>query len=1723
MAHTQAQLPAGDQGQHYATLASLIPQALVNASPHNRAALRQLSPELPGWYISTTQQQKDTLKTFVDASWNSLNQWEAQMAKVQTVTAFAQPLLEAALKDAGYTLDVQQTYLLLYVPAEDAFGRQTGGFKTKTFSLLQAALNNFEAPEAAPGFFNSASGFITRPDDDTGRFERVTTALPIDTFVTLCRELDLGGQYQAYLNSHLRSANVVDDALLRLRFTRWKKDALKVAAHLALLKGDIGADDFALLLRVASGEKNIKIGDKQIWYSTPCLMHLRLQGCLLIEPSVIRRYGTWFIAWFPDDPVQPIKRYASFAEFRQDMTDRLTHGTQDDDRSKGIEPTQYQVFFSRFVAKKDRPYYFRRLTELVDDAPPQSWAARWMRSERGQFWSKLLAPTPFTQVLGDPAHTVRIPIKGPNLDINSDPIKGLWSIIDLWDELYESQLERLLDDGLAEAITTAQTDATNRSRRWSHYLGLGMLVLNTVSMAVPPLGYAMLAVTAAQLLFEVFEGVHELSTGDREAGWLHVGDVLENLVMLGAGAVVFHFSVSPFVESLKRVKVPGGKVRLWKPDLKPYVRNINIAADSLPSAEGLHSYGSDQILLLEGQPLELKKDPYPGKYRIQHPRRPDAYQPEIRHNGSGGWHHEMEQPLSWQQPRLMQRLGSSMEGFDDIELEQIRTVSDVDDGVLRRVHSESAAVPAVLKDTASQFRAYADAVKVSELIRSGNLSSPLAQYAVPLAVELPDWPASWAIEVAEGSGVSTQRVRYAPVGQSATQVINISMTDLMSGKLPERIVQAFSRDQVAQILRQFYQYIPVDNAARITLLQSALADFSVGQRARLFNSLYSRQAPASDSALQALQRDFKGLPNAMGRELLDGAPTAELASLKSTGKVPLALAGQARGMQRQMRLVRAYQGLYLEALVGPDTETLVLNTLEALPGWQDDLRLEVRERDYEGALRASVGPVDASSRKVLVWVSPGRYQAFDEAANSLYIINSLYGSIQHALPDAHRVSLGLPHVGQGQQLKALIQRHALPRPQLRSLLQMLPENRPFFVAPSVLPGNRRGYPLSGRGVGLGDWDRILEERLRSLYPDFTDEEVIALRAANDPYSDLWLKALEREYKVLDAALQQWMSVPIEGVGEFGSPAYREQLLMRSEIVRALKDAWRRIGARHYDAAGRYLGQKIELANKPFHRQLQSLPALSANFDHVSGLDLSNSDFSDVNVPFLSHFAALQALDIAACELTRLPPQITQMSRLEVLEMAENHIVLDAEAVGRLKLMRHLRELWLDGNPLGLAPDISQMRELRLLWLGGTGLTGWPVGLLEVPRPRSFVLDLSANAIDRIPAVALGSDQAGVLARARVDQLLLTPEVRSTLRGYIESVGIDPERRLPPAGTQDSAHWMAGLTADEWQAKQPVWDALEGARGSEPFFDEIRKLSESSDALLAPYKIELTAKVWRMFEAADAEPRLREKLFQMATAPTTCVDAGAQLFNAMGVEVLQWEAHASGRPEWIRLELLDLAKGKSRLEEVGRIARARVEELRTQGRPFPRYDAEGNLVAQYDDQGNRLRTLDEVEIHLAYVTGLAQRLDLPWQSRSMRFSEPDVTPRMLDDAYERVTRLEEGDLLREQLIEQDFWRNYLEATHAEAFEVLLNKSRALDDLLEAQTAWATDGNLSDTQKAAQRKIIETTARTLGKPASEIAPGLVMSDARYYADIAVLAEESKNILRRLCDQALGRSVD
>lgn len=1704
---------AGEQGQHYELLKRAVPACLVNAAPQRRAALRQTRPAIPNWYGALSASDRDVLNRDLDAKCHSQNELDKSMLKIQEINDFAAPLLKAALVAAGHALDVEHVFLRLYIPIEDSFGRKTDGYRVKTFSLLQAALNNFEEQETTAGFFDAACGFVT-PPNALGHFERHPATLKLEDFARLCRTLDLGSQYQRHLKTFLRPDQVVSQNLLRTRYITHQKDAFTAAARLALFKKDIGEDDFKLLMRVVSGEKKIMVGDKQVWYRTPSMMNLDLRGCVLIDPCVKYQYTDWFIAYIPDDPEHPIKRYENFQAFRQELTRQLTaYPVQPMGRQPQSGPAGYQVFLSRFVAQKNRPYYYRRFTKTMTDAPSEPWLINWLRSEQGAFWADLLAPdyvrSPISSILGNAHHTSRVPVEGPNLNINAYSIKGgIWAEdVDLWDTLYEGLRDQVFEDARTLAVSTVDADDASHSRRLSHYLSIGLLVVGTVSMVVPPLGEVMLVATLGQLMYEAFEGAIELGEGDREAAWSHITDVVENLAMLAVGAAAFHFVTSPAVESMKPVRLPDGKTRLWKPDLKPYERNIELPASSSADSDGLLRRNGDQVLTLGDKHFVLGDDPLPGAYRVQHPVRADAYQPEVRTNGDGVWVHEAEAPRSWEGTALMRRLGPVVEGFSDTQLERIRMSSGIEEGLLRRMYVETERTPSILQETAYRNRAYDNAVSVGRQIAEGQMTDELSGYAATLMVELPDWPVGRGIEVFNAQAGSDVPIQYYTGDRTDPAPIRISQTELKGGGLPGRIVDSLSDDQLKKLLGG--QYLERGTELRTVALKNRLAESAVRHRTRLFRSLNSEPKRPADPAVQLIRRDFKRLSTRMARQVLSDATTAELEIIRTREKIPLRLAQVARQWQNEIRLTQAYEGLYLPELAGPDTEALALNTLQRLPGWKNELRIEIREATFNGPLRASYGPQQASSHKVLVHLGEGKYQAFDAQGNELHGANGLYGSIQHALTDRHRLSIGLPHVGQGETLQGLIVQQALPRGALRQVLGIAPARLPFFRPPHRFPGGKRGYPLSGRGAGARRG--IIEERVRTLYPDITDVELTEYLQGRVLEDDRWLKALEAEYRQLDNVMQRWLS---DGARD------REPLLARRKIYEAIRQAWRKGGNRDVDGYGRYRGQELVLRGQRLGAHLETLPRLPGNFDHVSSLILQDMGLTDRGAAFLSNFRATRVLALEGNQLTRLPDAIGHMPFLEFLGLADNEIVLTPDAAVQIRNMRRMISLSFDGNPLGEVPDISLMAHLQSLFLAGTGLDRWPVGVFSVPRGRQFKLNLKGNRITEIPDVAPGSERAQILARTILNRELLSPEVLDKLKLYLESVGLDPERRFPPAGVGDSSHWKAGLTLDEWLHKQPVWDALEESLDSEPFFDELRKMGQSSDALGSTSKEDLTSKVWRMLEAMSEDAELRERLFQMAAAPTTCVDAGAQLFNAMGVEVLLQQARAISDRSLMKLELLALAKGKSRLDELARIANARVTDLLSQGRKFPAYDADGFLMPQRDEHGNAVRTIDEVEIHLAYVTKLARRLDLPWQSASMMFAEPDVTALMLEDAYDRVLQLEQGDLLRDSIVEQSFWVDYVEGAHLEAFKAVDAKNDALLSLLEAQQEWVDNGGLSAQQKQDLRNTIETSAALLGIPAADVSPGKVMSNADYFAYSGRLGEERKNILRGLTDEAMGR---
>ena len=1677
---TTLRLPSAPNGVHYDFLKARIPTWFIQAAARRQQELGSHTLQLPAWYAAAAPAARAALALGHNRFRTSLNRVDERLGAIEDIATFAEPLLKAAiLQQFNLDVDVRNVYfarkfvprahdgLSSFLDVDQARGGSLDAFYQGT-SLLEAALANFEPGEeqvlpcADCQIITTWGSYSDEAIPSFAVLSDHAVAIPAHEFARLCRTLDLGAQYQAHIKRLVQPDDATQRSELEQSLQQHYREQLTLSLQVAELQQALSASTCAMLDQVLADPTSATLDGRPVTVAALKVFDSVLVGPLLIGPL---RKGSdrteRLVVYLPGDPQQPLKEYASSGAFMAELRTRL-------------HSASYRRYFSQFVPVREQGRLFRRFNTLYQS--------------------------------GDTTGDYPLQANPPRLPLDEQAIIG-----NLWEQLRQAQVRKIFADARAVAVPTGDEDRAARLERLLSYVDAVVSVFNLAAFVVPGLGPLMLVVGAAQLCDEVFDGIEAFELGEYREMWAHLASVGLNVAAAATGAKVLpQVRLSSLVDGLQPVTLSSGKQKLWRNDIAPYQAPMTLPADARPNEQGLYTHEGQSVLALEGAHYQVRQEPISGEYRIRHPSRPGAYEPRLAHNGQGTWRHELERPLAWQGPALMRRLGPLVDGLSDAELEQVRQVSGVDEASLRRLHTDSEPLPSILLDTLRQFRAYNSAVQVAQGIGAGSLPDALCAYPVSLAVELPEWPSGVAIEAFAGSGLSGPSVKYGAAQVTPAQTLSIGRNELMTGQLPRRIVEFLSPTQLDQLVGR---YTPRDSQARINAVRGQLQARAVLMRARLMRSLYVDQQPATDVAVRLVQRDFNNLPTLMVREMLEGASAAERQALDTGTRIPLRLAEQARGLQQQVRLAHAYEGLYLEALANQDTEALVLNTLPNLPGWADDLRLEVRDGGLEGELRASLGLESAREKKVLVRVAHGRYQAFDDRGQQLHGINGLYGALQHALPDAHRQSIGVPHVGQEAQLQALIRDNALPREQLRRVLGMRTQRPPFFRWPQRLSNNRLGYPLSGRGAGRGTWRQIIEQRVQALYPSMNEAQMEGYLRERNLADDQWLKALETEFKQLDSSLSRWL---MEG------PRDPASLRLRRRIYEKLRDAWRKSGEWDTDTNGNYRGQRIRLEGEALGAQLATLPPLPGNFDHVSSLHLPHCGLTDQGAGFLSNFRGLRILNLENNMLTRLPPVCANMPRIEGLDLSDNGIVLTPETAVHLRSMHRMEWLALQGNPLSRNLDVSRMPRLRWLYLAGCDLHEWPTGAFASPRPRQFLLDLTGNHLNTIPEVAPGSDRARVLARTAVTRDWLAPEVRDKLNLYIESIGLDPNRRFPPRGTQDSAHWMSGMTQQQWLAKQDVWNDLEEAPGSERFFDELRKLSENLEnrANQPRYVNDLTAKVWRMLEAMAADTELRERLFEMAVAPTTCVDAGAQLFNAMGVEVLLQEALSLPSAALMQLELLELAKGKARLDELGRISHARVSELQAQGRRFPEFDADGDLIQRVDDQGNALRSIDEVEIHMAYATRLADRLDLPWQT-GMYFEEPDVTPAMLDAAYNRVIALEGGDLLRDGIIAQPFWADYVQVTFANEFDAVSAKNEALINLYSAQQELFDDGGLSGEKKADLRLTIDTSAQVLGKSPGQVSPDRVMSDEEYFAEVASLGDAHKNVLRSVTDRVLGRA--
>lgn len=283
---------------------------------------------------------------------------------------------------------------------------------------------------------------------------------------------------------------------------------------------------------------------------------------------------------------------------------------------------------------------------------------------------------------------------------------------------------------------------------------------------------------------------------------------------------------------------------------------------------------------------------------------------------------------------------------------------------------------------------------------------------------------------------------------------------------------------------------------------------------------------------------------------------------------------------------------------------------------------------------------------------------------------------------------------------------------------------------------------------------------------------------------------------------------------------------------------------------------------------------------------------------------------------------------------------------------------------------------------------------------------------------------------------------------------------------------------------------------------------------------MTQRVWRLINAAHADSALRERLFKLSSFPGLCGDGGAQIFNEMGIEVMASEARrfSTTLPE-LEGRLVTLAKGAARLKQLNQVAQ---EEVARRLRP----KAAGG-------EGQRLRSevlngeageVDEVDIHLAYQTSLANELDLPWLSDHMLYRDTaDVSASRIQQARISVMELGRGDGLVNQMLLEPYWETFLQETYDSLYQQNLTeyteKFYRLDDLQTLQSQWHAEQEPQ--QKARLREQLKALADELHTQESVVFADTPISDALYNRLLNDLGYNEKEWMRGLTREALKKA--
>lgn len=601
-----------------------------------------IASRLPSWLTATSLDNLYALHASQQWQQQVQHQLHMRLASITPLDAFAAPLLQQALQARHrLTLDVRRAMLrrrtLQRFPSHVATIADGVRERIHQQSLLAAALHNFTEDET----FTSAILQGTVVQDAQGQEAGISP----QAFYTLCRSLDLGRQYQAYLREQLKPDGEPGKQLQALIEESYRA-ALEAALRLSLFNGEIARHCLPLVSLVAAKPAA----------STGLQPHaLRVfgklaRGVVVFEVAAPDSSHTGLLCWVPDDPHGALTWYATWGQLF------LTMGKQ-------FRLPGYVRFFQRFISERDREGYTRALEEALKQ--------------------------------GDGNVPVRL--------------DGRHEVIEqpLFEYLRNQQIETLLDNAKVLAVPTADVDAQERDRRLHFYLESALDLLGLASFGLPALALPLLGITALQVADEVYEGYADWQLGDRQGALEHLYSVAETVIMtgvnVGAGLAAQRLARAAYVDELVPVQTDKHSLKLCDPMLPGYAVEAEGVTGVLSSAD------QGEVIRTPVGSYQTYLEPESQQRRIRHPQRASAYAPILEDNGAGAWRHELERPHEWEgRVQLLQDLATDLTQLDAEVANDVLLATGLDEDHLRRLHIDDAPPPARLLDAIERHRLHTE-------------------------------------------------------------------------------------------------------------------------------------------------------------------------------------------------------------------------------------------------------------------------------------------------------------------------------------------------------------------------------------------------------------------------------------------------------------------------------------------------------------------------------------------------------------------------------------------------------------------------------------------------------------------------------------------------------------------------------------------------------------------------------------------------------------------------------------------------------------------------------------------------------------------------------------------------------------------------------------------------------------------------------------------------------